>query len=160
MGLARVQWDKEVDYLESSHESHETSSTLDFSGHNSIGRLSHSSIQQRARQRNRGPKAKNDKMLFIPAFGGCNLYPICLVDNDLTALASPRKSQLYRHLVFSSLLYSPRTCSSLGSMVSEDENQLSPWAPRQLQNNRTPCGEFHYPRSSVRLLVLCYLARQ
>ena len=36
MGLARVQWDKEVDYLESSHESHETSSTLDFPSNNSL----------------------------------------------------------------------------------------------------------------------------
>ena len=126
MGLDRVQYDKGAAKLSSSHEIHEANSTLDFSSNNSIDCFGDGSIHQRARQRNRGPKAKNDKMLFIPAFGGCNLYPICLVDNDLTALASPRKSQLYRHLVFSSLLYSPRTCSSLGSMVSEDENQLSP----------------------------------
>ena len=118
MGLVRVQQDKEVDHFKSSHESHEANSTLDFSSNNTIGCLGDGSILRRARQRNRGPKAKIYKMLLIPAFGACNLCPICLVDDDLTAVDSPRVGKLYRYLVFNSLLYNPGTSSRLGSMVS------------------------------------------
>ena len=90
MGLVRVKYDKVVEHDKSSHESHEANSTLDFSSNNSTGCLGNGSILQRARQRNRGPKAKIYKMLLIPAFGACNLCPICLVVHDHTALGSPR----------------------------------------------------------------------